>query len=275
MNLIMKVNNENLLDVFRWIDRSSFPHADEIMTKKIKRDHTLGTFCSDFPMYVIEDGEEILYLARGNDNKFLDNISEATLQTQEQGCYLLSNRDDIESVIKSDTTLRLRLADLELGMITKRKDLWLPEYGCFYISPFYKKLTSSQRMIAERICGGEERLKETAHMLLRPPKLGYDTIHVELLTQGYVREKLRENSSYAISHAYLLINSRSISLELPHGIWMQDHHYLLYKILESAVNTKEDIFLSVLQNAEKYISEHSISGFSGALMDTLNKYENK
>ncbi|MBU1269524.1 MAG: hypothetical protein KKF95_02020 [Nanoarchaeota archaeon] len=197
MSLEIIAKQGRLVDVFPLFERSTLQHSDEIQADRFaeiaskKDDAVLRNqwfWTADFPMYTMEGKEVVLYMAREKDNLAFNNIVDATTQIREKNNYFINDRQGIDSVINSDTTLKVVLSDLKLKSDNA-------EWRYFEIdTKKYDKLNESQKALAERIHGKGQAFKDSMEML---NKAGIKTTNVYVLNPEYVKENVPENGAIA------------------------------------------------------------------------------
>jgi hypothetical protein len=168
---------------------NTIQHSDEITserrTKKSLRDKWFWT--ADFPLYHVEGDEVVLYLARGKDNLIFKNLEDATQQLINTNNYT-PNKEEAENVIKQETTLKVRLSQLNL---IKDND----EFSHFEIDTAdYDKLNTDERAFAERVYGQGQEFVKNMEML---NKAGKGKVNVYVLNQDYVKSHAKENDFVA------------------------------------------------------------------------------
>jgi hypothetical protein len=197
MALEKVVKQGRLADIFPLFDRSTIQHAYEIQKDRaVNQDLRVGFWTADFPMYVMDGKEAVLYMGRNKDNLVFDNITEATKQLREKNNYFINDRKNIDSVINSDTTLKVVLSDLKL----KGDD---SEWKYFEINTAsktddkknnYDSLNSAQRALAERVHGKGQAFVKTMEML---NDAGITITKVYILNPEYVKKNVLENGAIA------------------------------------------------------------------------------
>ena len=197
MSLEKIAKQGKLVDVFPLFNRSTIQHSDEIQADRLveiatKKDDAVlpkqWFWTADFPMYTMEGKEAVLYMGRGKDNLVFDNIVEATTQIREKNNYFINDRKNIDSVINSDTTLKVVLSDLKL----KGDD---SEWRYFEINTEkYDKLNASQKALAERTHGKGKAFKDTMKML---SKAGIETTRIYVLNPEYVKNNVPKDGALA------------------------------------------------------------------------------
>jgi len=209
MSLEKITKQGKLVDVFPLFDRSTIQHSDEIQVDRFteidvkENDAVLPNqwfWTADFPMYMMENKEAVLYMGRNKDNLVFDNIVEATTQLREKNNYFINDRKNIDSVVNSDTTLKVVLSDLNL----KKLD---GEWSYFEISTEkYDKLNTSQRTLAERVHGKGQAFKNSMNML---HKAGKSITRIYVLNPDYVKKNVPENGAIARASALNGFNNNS------------------------------------------------------------------
>jgi len=167
--------DKRLLDkMLSCLDITKIPNVDELISFLIKNGkddneqdedeqdyeflpsiHKRNTYnTADFPLYVVEEGEGILYLARRENNLLLANLKDALHQMSRTHYYI--PRKNIESVINANSTLRIPLSELNLKEGEHRCSPRMnEEYSYFTIDllNYKKQLNPTQRAFAERVYG--------------------------------------------------------------------------------------------------------------------------
>lgn len=102
------------------LERSTIQHGAQINDARMHAEEPLRTelrdasfYTADFPLYIVEGDKVILYLATGKNNLIFDNIGEATAQLLGEKNYV-PNKDGIDKVVKSGTTVRINLSNVRL-----------------------------------------------------------------------------------------------------------------------------------------------------------------
>jgi len=163
-------------------------HADQLMKARIKNPDLRNDwyYTADFPLYTNEADGAYLYLARGKNNLIFKNLEEATIQLSGTDNYI-PPKEDIESVINAESTLRIKLSDL--GLIEFANGI-----SQFKIDTSEYKLNSEQKKLAERIYGQGEDFKESMAMLYRE---GIAIADIYVLNPEYVKENVVQGSAIA------------------------------------------------------------------------------
>lgn len=194
-----------LIETFPLFDRSTIQHSDELQADRVNEVKSVGLnnsqltkqwfWTADFPLYVKEGNDVVLYFARGKDNLVFNDIDNATKQLSKDNNYFVNNKSDIESVINSDTTLKIALSDLKL----EGND---SEWRYFSIdTKNYDKLNDTQRVFAERVHGEGEAFKNTMKML---SDSGIKTTRMYVLNPDYVKKKLKDSNAEGIARVSAL-----------------------------------------------------------------------
>ncbi len=179
-----------LAGAFSKLDLSTIQHAAEI-TNDRRADKDLRNkwfWTADFAMYTLKDNKVYLNLARRENNLIFKNIEEATSQLINNGNYI-PKKEDIEAVVKSNSTLKINLSDLKL----KKHD---NEFSYFKIDTnrYNKKLNQVQREFAERGHGKEDDFEKNMKMF---KDNDIDTTRIYVLNPNYVRDNVKENNAIA------------------------------------------------------------------------------
>ncbi|MGV8087114.1 MAG: hypothetical protein ACP5N1_05790 [Candidatus Woesearchaeota archaeon] len=227
MNEIIEVNTPqlstiqnisgNLLDTINNVDIYTIQHSREIqkerLTNSILRNMLFWT--GDYPLYAIENGEAILYIANRDNNLIFKNIEKAYNQLKKTG-HFVPEPQDIALVINDANTQRVNLSNLELKKHT------IAEWSYFEIYTAnsatannnedkknnYDILNIDQRLCAETIHGYNLDFTNGMAMLF---KSGIKTTRVYTLTPEYVKETLDKNNITAFSRAAFLYNFGNFS----------------------------------------------------------------
>lgn len=151
---------DNTRGILAWIvpvfELKTIQHADEITTERrtnlALRDFVFYT--ADYAMYELEGDDAVLYLGRVDTNPIFGNLEESTTQLSRNGNYRPSEAE-AEAVREADTTLKVKLADLEL---------WgrIHDFCSFEIDTAHwsNLLNDSQRKVAERVYGSMEEKED-------------------------------------------------------------------------------------------------------------------
>src|SRR3989344_4463499 len=105
----------HLTEILRQLDPATIQHAHQIMNDR-GHDHSLRDvrlLTADFPVYAVEGGKPVLYLATGKNNLIFANAEDAIRQLNSTHNYQL-RQGDIEAVLRDGSTLRLPLSGLNL-----------------------------------------------------------------------------------------------------------------------------------------------------------------
>lgn len=173
----------NLFDSFQELDPATIQHSDEIMKDRQDDEDLRGKwfYTADHALYRVEDDEAVLYLGREETNPIFKNIKEATEQLINEGNYI-PEKEDIEDVVNAESTLRVKISDLELEGDG--------EYGYFEIdTKNYDKLNDSQRAFAERVYGEGKDFEKSMKML---KKADISTTRIYVLNSDYVKDNAKE-----------------------------------------------------------------------------------
>jgi len=232
-----------LSEIFPLFDRSTIQHSDEIQRDRLTDKDLRSSFfwTADFPMYVMEGKEAVLYMGRNKDNLIFNNILESTKQLRERENYFINDTKDIASVIDSDTTLRFALSDLKL-----KGDH--PEWQYFEINiTKYDNLNSAQRMFAERVHGKGQAFIESMNILNEACKGTH--IHIYVLNPEYVRATVPQNG--AIARGSFLNN-----LKTAYAFYAEDRIVGLSNRRLRGVSRDRSISIDdMFKNLSKYVPE--------------------
>jgi len=188
-----------LSEIFPLFDCSTIQHSDEIQRDRLTNKElcNLSFWTADFPMYVIEGKEAVLYMGRNRDNLIFDNITEAIPQLREKHNYFINDNKDIDSVIDSYTTFKFMLSKLKLKSSCS-------EWKYFEIdTEKYHKLNEAQRVLAERVYGKEEMFESSMEML-NNSRIKNAKIYV--LNPSYVKKILHNHNAKGIARGSFLDN---------------------------------------------------------------------
>jgi hypothetical protein len=190
-------------------DRSTIQHSDEIQKNRfdeIRANKSSAVlpkqwfWTADFPMYVMDDKEVVLYIGRGKDNLAFDNIVYATNQLIDIGNYFINDRKNIDAVINVDTTLKVVLSDLRLkGTDLEWRYIEIDTKKC-------DKLNTLERALAERVHGKGRAFYKTMKML---SDAGKTTTRIYTLNPEYVKKTVPENGAIARVSALDLFGNNS------------------------------------------------------------------
>ena len=179
-----------LLESFKKLDPNTIQHSDEITKDRITDEDLLRYiwfYTADHALYRIEDGEAVLYFGRRETNPIFKNIEKATEQLIRNGNYI-PEKGDIEAVVNAESTLRVKISDLEL----KRQS---DEYSYFEIDTSnYGKLNDVQRVFAERVYGQGKDFGKAMKIF---KKAGISTTRIYVLNSDYVKDNAEEDSAVA------------------------------------------------------------------------------
>lgn len=187
----MKLENRvgKLVEIYPQLDPDTIQQSDEI-TNDRRTDEDLRKkwfWTADFAMYTIENNEVFLNLAARENNLIFQNIEKATKQLIKNDDYV-PEKEDIETVIKSKTTLRTKLSDLNLENDSH-------EYSHIYIDTLnYIISNQEQRKIAERVYGQGDDFKNNMKMF---KSAGIDRTRIFVLNPIYVKNHVKEGSAIA------------------------------------------------------------------------------
>jgi len=103
-----------LKDAYLQLRPDTIQHSDEIQKARLIDDTGLRNrylWTADFALYGVEEGNVVLYLARGEHNLIFQNIEEATDQLTNTGNYVVRAQDS-ESIVNAESTLRVDISNL-------------------------------------------------------------------------------------------------------------------------------------------------------------------
>lgn len=162
--LDLKLDFRNFFEGLTYFDLETIMHADEITAERIenKELRTKDLWTADAGIYVIEDGKQVVYLVRGQNNPLFRATKEdyKFLTYSSDFQHYEAEKKHIEHLIKADSTLRATYSELEL----------ITEYGSgtnFDIdtADYDNTLNSKQREFAERVYGQGNKFKKSMSML--------------------------------------------------------------------------------------------------------------
>ncbi len=185
-----------LVEAFSHLDPNTIQHSAEITrerhTNRELRNQWLWT--ADGAVYTVEkdtcqhcgeqtNKEPTLYLTKGKDNPVFKNITEATEQLRKTQNYI-PNKEDLEAAVNSETTLKVKLADLKL-----QSDNGEWSYFEFDTKNYKKKSNAAQKAVIERVFS-EEGVK-----VLRDN--GIKRTRIYTLTPSYVKKHTPKDGAIA------------------------------------------------------------------------------
>ncbi|MBI4453355.1 hypothetical protein HY636_01810 [Candidatus Woesearchaeota archaeon] len=247
-------DGDSLDKIFSCLDITKIPHADEIMEatmimeekcydELIKHKNLHGSYLTaDFPLYVFENGEAILYLAKRENNPMFysaDNLRDALYQLLRTHNYK-PKKEDVERVINTDSTLKIPLSKLNLenrgGLFRWSDDEIVFCYFKIDVAHI-EQLNPTQRALAERVYGKGENFDRITHNLKEmidkknaerriTDQIGTKQISLAVLTPEYVEHRWINYGKRAISRPSILGNYRDES-SFDVRKWTLDDHYLL------------------------------------------------
>jgi hypothetical protein len=183
-------------------------HAAQLMNERrtaqepMRSELRNNTFYSlDFPFYSLEGEhrtEETLWLARGLNNLFFRNFSEAFEQLNRTDNYQ-PPVEEVRSIMQGDDTLKLRLRNLRLRGASA-------EAGYVEISTSgYDQLLPEQRKLAEWYFGNGSDFVENMHMLAND---GIQKTKIHVLKPTYVQRAAWIRPIARVSKLFYLGSSR-------------------------------------------------------------------
>lgn len=191
MNLEINTRDGTLEEMLQPFDRSTILHAIEIQKKRLNDDDLLGMclYTSDFPLYTVEKGKAVLYLADSKHNLIFQNLDDAVNQIHESENYFPKN-SEIGSVIKARSTLRVEISDLKLEDDDS-------EISYFDINTEdYSTLNNTQKTFAERIHGKGKTFDKMMKMLRHRD---IETTRFYVLNPEYVQERLHAKKAKSLA----------------------------------------------------------------------------
>ena len=174
-----------LKQCFEKIVSETILHSDEIQEKRLVDEEfrKLGSWTADFPLYVLDGKEAVLYLARRDNNLVFQNINNAVEQILKTRNYKV-NSDDAQQVITAESTLKIPLSELKLECLDD-------EWGYFKINTSkYDELNSLQRAFAERVHGSGEQFGKVMGLLAETIK----ETKIYTLNPDYVKNNAEDNA---------------------------------------------------------------------------------
>jgi len=184
-----------LAETFFQLDPKTIQHADEINRNRRRTKNSSSIFnvywTADGSVYTSENGGT-LYLTRRDTNPIFRLIGEATRQLLQEGHYTVDEHD-LRSVVKSPTTLEIRLSDLELKTKGDNKLWWSFEIDT---AKGPTKLNPAQRLLAERVYGRENEFVNCMRMF--DDKWWIKTININVLNPAYVRYSTKDKPAIAL-----------------------------------------------------------------------------
>ena len=162
-------------------------HAHDVMALRESKPEfqNLWAWTADFPMYSLDAGQEAVFsLATGEHHlgfRDIDNYINELLSNETGHNYFIRSREGIDEVLNSQSTVSVKILDLRLKK-DNPSDIW----GYFETK---NMKTDAQRKVAERVYGKGKAMGE----------------RVYVLTQDYVKEKLKDEKDSAIARASRLV----------------------------------------------------------------------
>lgn len=159
---------EGLVNIEAWllhashrIDPNTIQHASEISREwpSFNKDSDLRQkwfYTADSALYMIEEGEPVLYFGGRDTNLVFKNIEESTRIMMTNREYI-PNKEDIQMVVNSvqtGKTLKVKLSDLEI----KGDNQFTQDFEV--TAADYSRLTGIKRELVERIYGPENDFME-------------------------------------------------------------------------------------------------------------------
>ncbi len=189
---MLEVKTGPLAQIYPLFEPDSLQHAHEIMTAR-RTDSSLQNrwfWTADFPMYSVEDGEEVLYFAGRDHNLMFRDIQNATSQLLRSQNYVPPKEGigEVVAASKTGTVLRVKLSDLKLE---RENDEW----GYFKIDTSNPdSLNLTQRAFAERVYGQGAEFAENMQML---QKAGKEATRIYVLNPDYVKSEVKGDGAIA------------------------------------------------------------------------------
>lgn len=197
----------SLPQILSQLDPNTIQHSFEITNAKrtdgLRRKPFLP---ADFPLYDIvnEDGDQdfvngeaTVFLAMREHNLFFKNIGEAIQQSGLRPFIYRPRREEAETVKRADSTLKLKLSDLDLKLRLDSEGLSYGDgdkYSDFKIdtADYDTTLNPVQRAAAERIFGQGEDFVKNMNMFNEE---GGKVLYFELHGPSYVKRTVIEGGS--------------------------------------------------------------------------------
>ncbi len=175
------------------LERATILHSDQLTTERRTNPELRNQwfYTADSALYIVEKegmkDEVFLYLGREPTNPIFNNIGEAIRQLISTGNYI-PPKEDVEAVIKAESTLRIKLSDLKLQGDAS-------EWRYFEINTAdYDRLNKHQRKVAERVYGSGEDFVKNMKML---NKAAIRETTVNVLNPDYVKNNVPQNGAIA------------------------------------------------------------------------------
>ncbi|MGV8151287.1 MAG: hypothetical protein ACP5NV_06180 [Candidatus Woesearchaeota archaeon] len=201
---IKSTTQGKLLDIAKTVDLNTVQHSWEIQKDRYndikinKENATLKNqwfWTADFPLYTMEKGQAVLYMADRKHNLVFQNLETAVEQLKTDNNYFPKD-SDIGSVIDAKTTLKTKLSDLKLERLDS-------EWSYFEIKTNdYSNLNKSQRALAERVHGKGTAFARTMKML---NKNKIETTRIYVLNPEYVKNTLGQTGKKSLARVSALI----------------------------------------------------------------------
>jgi hypothetical protein len=192
-----------LLDIAKTVDLNTVQHSWEIQRdryKDIKENENNATlknqwfWTADFPLYTMEKGQAVLYMADRKHNLVFQNLDDAVAQLRTDNNYFPKD-SDISTVISAKTTLKTKLSDLKLERLDD-------EWSYFEIKTNdYSNLNKSQRTLAEHVHGKERTFARTMKIL---NKNEIETTRIYVLNPEYVKNTLEQKDKKSLARVSAL-----------------------------------------------------------------------
>lgn len=157
--------------LFNCLDINRIPHSYELVDILIKKrcsnskdtplKYTGYQYLTlDFPLYVVEKGEAILYLARRENNPMFSNVNNLrdTLYQLLRKHDYKPKKEEVERVINANSTLRIPLSKLNLK--DDYHNIFMNDNNCSHfevdLRTYCKQLNPTQKAFVERVYGEGE-----------------------------------------------------------------------------------------------------------------------
>lgn len=202
----MKQKLENIIGdfitAFNQLMPESILHAFEIQKERYTNYETRerGLWTADFPMYAIEKGEAVLYLAPIRHNLIFQNIDEAVKQITKTGMYRPTDEGikQVVDSVKTGETLKVNLSDMNLKECVYDKRWSYFEFSTLK-EEYIMNLNPIQRLLAEKIHGSGEDFDESMKMIREE---GKSSTKIYVLNHEYVKKHAKDKAIACLSYIY-------------------------------------------------------------------------
>lgn len=147
-------------------------------------------YTANFAMYTVEQSEEIIYFGGRDANPILNNLAEACTQLIKNQRYSpgADARQAVFDSVQSGSTLRMKLADLELEKHNN-------ESGYFEINTtYYDQLNEIQRLFAEKVYGEDKFFTQNMEIFF---EVNIFKSRIFVLHPDYIRDRFGEGEADA------------------------------------------------------------------------------